>query len=150
MLEDVNQKTPAAKRPNIWLRWLWVILGLLLAVTLLSAVLIATQRREGTRVHVEVQKRLDAIHAAGRPTTAHDLAKLYPDPPPEHDAALLLAPALAIMSVPEDSTNLLFFDLTLPRSAPLDKSAIVEGQRWLDQNQASFDLIPWSKLEHAW
>jgi hypothetical protein len=43
---------------------------------------------------VEIQKRLEAIRAAGQPLTAQDLAKLYPDPPPEHDAALLLKPAL--------------------------------------------------------
>lgn len=127
-----------------------MIIGIFLAFALLMIVLVARYRAINQRNQAEIKNRLEAIHAAGRPTTAQDLAKLYPDPPPEQDAALLLAPALAILAVPEDSTNLLFFDLTLPRPGPLDQSVIAEGKRWLDQNRAAFDLIPWSKLEHAW
>lgn len=119
-------------------------------VALLLGVLIAKERAEHQRNLVEIQKRLDAIRAAGQPLTAEDLAKLYPDPPPEQDAALLLKPALALLSIPDESTNLLFFDLNLPRSAPLDPAVLAEGQKWLDQNQAAFALIPWSQLEHAW
>ena len=146
----MNAETQEIKRNSTGKPWILVIVGFFLTIALLIGVVFAKLRAENRRDHAEVQKRLDAIRAAGLPMSAQDLAKLYPDPPPELDARLLLKPALAMLSDPQDPTNLLFFDLALPRFAPLDESAVAEGQLWLERNQAAFGLIPWSKLEGAW
>ena len=69
------------------------VLGLI-ALALGIGVAVLHSRAEKRRARAEIQKRLDAIRAAGEPVTADDLAKLYPDPPPERDAAPLLAPAI--------------------------------------------------------
>jgi hypothetical protein len=146
----VNQEKGYQKRGKFWRRCLALAAGLFLAVALLMGFVIARRHAQDLRIRTEIQKRLDAIRAMGLPMTAQDLARLYPDPPPEQDASLLLEPALAVLAVPEDSTNLLFFGLALPRSDPLDQSAPATGQQWLDRNQTAFGLIPWSKLEGAW
>lgn len=146
----MNPETPDRQGKSPRPRWVIAILGFLFAVVLLAGVLVAKQRAGHQRNLAEIQRRLDAIHTAGDPLTAEDMAKLYPDPPPEHDAIILLTPALDKLSIPDEPTNLLFFDVVLPRSAPLDPSLAAEGQKWLDQNQAAFALIPWGWLEHAW
>lgn len=146
----MNQETPEEQWKNGWRHWLLIILGFFLLLALVVGVLVAKQSAEAKRDRTEVQRRLDLIRAAGLPMTAQDLAKLYPDPPPEQDASLLLKPALAILSVPDDAADLVRFDLVLPRSKPPDPSVMAEEQQWFRQNQAAFALIPWGQLEHAW
>jgi hypothetical protein len=123
--------------------------GFLVAALIIAAGL-AIQSGKRAGVHAEVQKRLEAIRAAGYPMTALDLAKRYPDPPPERDAALLLKPALAVLAIPEDPTNLFCFGLDLPRSAPLDPVAASEGRACLDRNQTALAMVPWSQIVSAW
>jgi hypothetical protein len=147
---DAKQETPQRGRWKRWWIWLLAILGFLIVGALLTEVLVKRQRASHQRTLAEIQKRLAAIRATGQPLTAEDLAKLYPDPPPEKDAILLLRPALDMLDIPEDTTNLPFFALDPPRSAPLDPSVVAEGRKWLDRNQEAFDLIPWSKLKGAW
>ena len=60
------------------------VLGLIALVLCIRAA-IWHSRAEKQRAWAEIQKRLDAIRAAGEPVTADDLAKLYPDPPPEQN-----------------------------------------------------------------
>jgi hypothetical protein len=67
----------------------------LIVLALGIGVAVLHSRAEKRRGWAEIEKRLDAIRAAGEPVTAEDLAKLYPDPLPEQDAKLLLAPAIA-------------------------------------------------------
>lgn len=106
---------------------------------------------EDHAARIEIQKRMDAIRAAGQPLTAQDLAKLYPDPPPEHDALLILKPALAALVVPNDSTNLPIFSRNWPAGpAPLEKPVLDEIQSWIGKNQAALDSVPWEKLNGAW
>src|SRR3954454_24099728 len=100
MAQPVNQETPKEQLQNGWRRWLLVIPGFFLVIAVVVGVLVAKQSAEAQRDRTEVQRRLDALRAAGLPMTAQDLATLYPDPPPEQDASLLLKPALAILSVP--------------------------------------------------
>ena len=150
-----NQET-SERRHRRWLRCVLAVFGVFFVVGLLIGVPAAMLQARHRRTRVEIQKRLDAIRAAGQPLTAQDLAKLYPDPPPEKDACLLLKPALELLTIPDvlaepdESTNLLFFDVSLPRSGPLDPPVLAEGRKWLDRNEAAFALIPWSKLEGAW
>ena len=107
--------------------------------------------RDDRIARVEIQKRLDVIRNAGEPLTAEDLAKLYPDPPPEHDAVLLLKPALDSMVIPEDSTNLPFFDGDWPEgTAPLEKPMLDEIQTWMNKNQKAFDSVLAEELRGAW
>jgi hypothetical protein len=77
---------------------------------------------------------------------------LYPNPPPEHDAVLLLKPALAALLIPEESTNLPFFsEADWPKGiAPLEKPMLDEMQTWMDKNQKAFDFISLEKLSVAW
>jgi hypothetical protein len=151
-----NPETSERRHTSGRLRWLLDLFGVCFVVALLIGVPFAMLQARHQRTRLEIQKRLDAIRAAGQPLTAQDLAKLYPDPPPDKDASLLLKPALELLTVPDvlaepdESTNLLFFDVSLPRSGSLDPPVLAEGRKWLDRNQAAFALIPWSKLEGAW
>jgi hypothetical protein len=146
----VNPEPPKKKHRSERKRWFLLILVFAFVIALSVGVSIAESRAEHRRKRAEIQRRLDTIRANDQPLTAKDLAKLYPDPPPELDASALLKPALAVLSIPDDSANLLFFGLALPRAHPLDQSAMAEGQIWLERNQAAFALISWNKLKHAW
>jgi hypothetical protein len=107
--------------------------------------------RDDRLAHVEIQKRLEAIRAAGQPLTAQDLAKFYPDPPPEHDAVLMLKPALSALVVPEDTTNLPFFNENGPRgTTPLEKPVLAEMARWIGKNQKAFDSVSLEQLNGSW
>ena len=130
----------------------YCVLACIVVVALSVGVLWWKMIRDDRIARVEIQKRLDAIRAAGQPLTAQDLAKLYPDPLPEHDAVLLLKPALAALVVPEDSTNLPFFGGDdWPRgTAPIAKPVLDEMQVWMDKNQKAFDSIQMEKLNGAW
>jgi hypothetical protein len=107
---------------------------------------------EKRRAWAEVQKRLDAIRAAGEPVTADDLAKLYPDPPPERDAKLLLAPAVAAYREPDAPNNLPFIGYgELPgRTQPLTEQMRTNIEAFLNENKSALDAVPWDKLTNAW
>jgi hypothetical protein len=64
------------------------IVGCVLAA---CACLIVWLARESA-TEKEIKLRLAALRAAGEPTTAQDLARLFPDPPAEEDASLLFGP----------------------------------------------------------
>ena len=121
-------------------------------VALSVGVLWVKMIRDDRVARVEIQKKLEAIRNAGQPLTAQDLAKLYPDPPPEHDAVLLLKPALAAMVIPKDSTNLPFFggDIWPKGTDPLQKPMRDEIQVWMDMNQKAFDAVSSEQLKGAW
>jgi len=108
-------------------------------------------RAEKQRAWAEIQKRLDAIRAAGEPVTADDLAKLHPDPPPERDAALLLAPAVA--AVRNSATDPPFFDSTVeqpPKAQPLAEDLRTNIEAILRDNQTALNSIPWDRITNAW
>jgi hypothetical protein len=109
-------------------------------------------RSEQRRAWAEIQKRLDALRAAGEPVTAEDLAKLYPDPPPERDAALLLAPATAAFRKTGFTMKLPFFDsLELPpRTQALPEQLRTNIEAILNDNQTALDAIPWAKITNLW
>ena len=149
MVNPENQNTPRP-RGNKWLALVILILPVLIFISFVVGEVISQNRKEARRVQEEIQKRLDAIRAAGQPVTAQDLAKRYPDPPPEHDAALLLKPALAELSLPDDLSDLPFFGRYLPRSAPLGETTQVKMRGLLGANAPSFALVPWDELKGAW
>jgi hypothetical protein len=148
----MNSETTA--RPRFARRRKFVIFGVLgvLAAGLCIYVAILESRAEERRAWAEIQKRLDAIRAAGEPLTAEDLAKLYPDPPPEQDAALLLAPAVAAFREPDDSSDMPFFgDGELPHgSQALTEKMRTNFEAALNDNQAALNAIPWDKVTNAW
>jgi len=141
-------------RPRFARLWRFVIFGILgvVAVGLCIYVAILHSRAEERRAWAEIQKRLDAIRAAGEPLTGEDLAKLYPDPPPELDAALLLAPAVAAEREPGYSSDMpIFGDGELPHGS----QALTEKMRTtfdaaLNDNQAALNAIPWDQITNAW
>jgi len=81
--------------------------------------------------------------------TAEDLAKLYPDPPAERDAALLLAPAVAALQHPEISIGPTYWELP-PRSQPLTLEVQSNIEAILNDNQTALNAIPWDKITNAW
>ena len=121
----------------------------LIAVALCIGIAVLHSRAETRRVWAEIQKRLDAIRATGEPVTADDLAKLYPDPPPERDAALLLAPAVAALQHPEISIGPTYWELP-PRSEPLTLQVQSNIEATLNDNQTALNAIPWDKITNAW
>ena len=138
-------------KPNWRSRLLLLGLCGIVLLALLVAAAWLKMAAEDRAARLEIQKRLAAIHAAGQPLNGADLAKLYPDPPPEHDAALLLKPALAALTIPKDSTNLPFFGGGfLTDKVPLKKTVLAEIQTWVEKNRPVFDLVPWEKLNGAW
>jgi hypothetical protein len=144
------QTTPGRRRGQERERWLLVACGVFFLLVLVVGAGFISEKIRSARDHAEVQKRLAAMRAAGLPMTAQDVAKLYPDPPPDKDAVRLLQPALARLSLPDESTNLLFFDLFPPRTGPLAPAVITESRLWLDRNQPALALIPWSQLDGTW
>jgi hypothetical protein len=148
----MNSETTA--RPRFARRRKFVIFGVLgvLAVGLCIYVAILESRAEERRAWAEIQKRLDAIRAAGEPLTAEDLAKLYPDPPPERDAALLLAPAVAAFREPEESNDMPFIGSgELPHgSESLTQLMLTNIEAVLSDNQAALNAIQWDKITNAW
>ncbi len=127
-----------------------MLVGLGVLAILVTAVVLQ-QRAEGRRVRAEIQKRLDAIRAAGEPLTAQDLAKLYPDPPPERDARRMLKDGLAKLVVPDTGEFPLFHGAASPaHSAPLSEADLAEAQRWLASNQVALAAIPWDQLPGSW
>jgi hypothetical protein len=128
-----------------------VVATFTLLVLLVVSVWSADHRGEENRGRAEIQKRLDAIRAAGEPITIQDLAKLYPDPPPEHDASNLLASAFAALSIPDSVNDLPYFGRTdySVRDKPLDEAMKARVQAFLKQNQAALDAVP-DGITNAW
>src|SRR5688572_33119568 len=61
-------------------------------VIALGACLIVWVAQRESATEKEIKSRLAALRASGEPTTAQDLARLFPDPPPEEDASTLFDP----------------------------------------------------------
>ncbi len=148
----MNTRKPGQREPARGWRVILIVLfgGLAVLAVLIAAVTIKF-RAEDRQARAEIQKRLDALRAAGQPLTAQDLANRYPDPPPERDARRMLQPALAKLSVPDTDKFPLFIgggllDLTVP----LDEPTVAEAQHWLERNQATLDAIPWEQLPGSW
>jgi hypothetical protein len=72
-----------------------LIVGCLLAA---GACLIVWLARRESATEKEIKRQLSALRAAGEPTTAQDLARMFPDPPPEEDASLLFGPVFNIVT----------------------------------------------------
>ena len=82
--------------------------------------------------------------------TIQDLAKLFPDPPPEHDASNLLASAFAALSIPESENDLHVLGSAHKfsiRDKPLDEATkdSWRGAEFLKQNQTALDAVPWDR-----
>ena len=76
-----------------------------------------------------------------------------PDPPPERDAALLLAPAFAAAHYPASTVALPFFDSTFelpPKAQPLPDDLRTNMEAFVNDNQAGLNAIPWDRLTNAW
>lgn len=109
-------------------------------------------RADSRRTRAEIEKRVAALRAAGQPVTAQDMARLYPDPPPEKDAARLLAPAMHALSIPDPID-----DFPILGKAPLPLrgekfSAEMETniQALLEDNQKALSAVPWDSITNAW
>jgi hypothetical protein len=132
-------------------RVVFCLFSVLLLVAFSGGVLWLKMLHNDRLARVEIQKRLDAIRAAGQPLTAEDLAKIYPDPPPEHDAAILLNPAFSTLVFPDDSTNLPIISVDLPAHfTPLGEATVAEMRWLLATNQSAFVSVPWDKVTNAW
>ena len=125
------------------------VLSVVVTAALSTGVLWLKRIHDDRLAGVEIQKRLDAIRAASQPLSAQDLAKLHPDPPPEHDAVLLLKPALPTLVIPKDPTNLLFFnEKDWPKgTTSLEKPMLDEMQTWMDKNQKANDSFSVERLK---
>jgi hypothetical protein len=109
-------------------------------------ILVLWAKRDQHRVRAAIEKRLSSIQAAGHPLSAQDMAARFPDPPSDRDAYLLLKPAFTLVNAPDIWTNASLSDwLTLPGSAPLERSAIEDGAKWIGINQSAFNAIPWGQ-----
>lgn len=133
-------------------RWAWVFVfsTLLAALTAVGAVALVRQRARAGRA--EIDRRLEAIRAAGEPVTADDLAKRHPSPPPEKDAGLLLAAALDRFVFPNDGGGFpLLGNAELPlATAPLDQELLANLTIFLRTNAEAIRLAGAAKLDGAW
>jgi hypothetical protein len=121
----------------------------LIAVALGIGIAVLHSRAEKRRAWGEIQQSLDAIRSAGEPVTADDLAKLHPDPPPERDASLLLAPAVAALRKSDFSIGATYWELP-PRSQRLTSQMRTNIEEILNDNQTALNAIPWDKITNAW
>ena len=97
----------------------YILIGLVFVI-LLVLVMVAVrwrERAETRRWRAEIDTRLDRIRACGQPVTSQDLARLYPDPPPDRDAVALLSPVLGQLTLPggNDDSDLPFIGTNLPQ-----------------------------------
>jgi hypothetical protein len=90
----------------------------------------------------ELQRRLQACKAAGRPLTLAELAARYPEPPPQKDARPMLAPAAKI-EIPYDTSR-------AQRTGPLTKAYVREAKALLATNESVLTKIPWERLDGSW
>ena len=114
-------------RKTLGRKWLG-ILAVCFVVVALAVIAFAARRADSnTRdaaAQKEVQERLASLRLANQPISFQDLAARYPDPPPEHDAELLLQPTLAAFVKPKGE-NLPYFGSQWPASdAPIDGGKI--------------------------
>jgi hypothetical protein len=143
-----QERQPGKRRAT----FIGVVATFILLVLLVASVWTTDHRAEDKRARAEIQKRLDAIRAAGEPVTAQDLEKLFPDPPPEHDASNLLAATFAALSIPDSVNDLHYFVLTNfhTRTEPLDERTKANLEAVLNKNQAALDAVPWDQITNAW
>jgi len=122
-----------------------------IALALCVGLAVWHSRVEIRRAWAEIQKRLDALRAAGEPVTAEDLAKLYPNPPPDRDAALLLAPATAALWLPDpDIDPQSVHNWAWSGSQDLTEPLLATIQTVVDTNQAALNAVPWDRITNAW
>jgi hypothetical protein len=79
------QTNPGWRRGQERERWLVVVSCIFLLLVLVVGAGFISEKIRSKNDHAEVQKRLAAMRAAGLPMTSQDVAKLYPDPPPDKD-----------------------------------------------------------------
>jgi hypothetical protein len=92
-------------------------------------VLVWAAMRE-TATEKEIKRLLAELRAAGEPLDAQDLARLFPDPPPEEDAEVLFARAFIIASNnPAPGSTPLVMSSTIARTEAIDDATL---QRLLD------------------
>lgn len=148
---EANRQAAESLKKERWFIVFSITVGLLTVLVASAILAVVHLKREDTRIHAEVDLRLTAIRSAGDPMTAEDLAKCYPDPPAQRDAAILLKPALQALSVPDGLTNVpLFDDTELPVSSPLGESMRAAIRNLLAQNRSALRSIPWKRLGSAW
>ena len=159
MKEPVTEADPLmngenSTRPRLARLWKFGGFGVLglIALAFCIGVVLLHARKQKQRAWLEIQQRLDALHAAGEPLTTDDLAKLYPDPPPEKDAKLLLAPAVAALREPEDSSNvpLLGGGELPPETQRITLEMRTNIEAILTDNQTALNALPWDQIKNAW
>ena len=147
----MNESDPVSRQPRVKSRALLYIISFLVVIALVVGVLWLKARSDRRAAQKEIQKRLDKIRLSGEPVDLRDLAKLYPDPPPDRDALRLLQPAFDALIVPNQSTNLPLFGGKWPKgNSPFEKGTLDELRKAIEANQKAFDLVPWEKLKFAW
>jgi hypothetical protein len=112
----------------------------------------AQQRARQERLLAEIESRLDAIRAAGEPVSLADYAKLFPDPPPEHDASRLLAEVFSRISIPKPTPQVPFFSdaKSLIGSGPMSEVMKAGIQRLLETNQSALSAVREIEIKNAW
>jgi len=140
-------------RKTLGRKWLG-ILAVCFVVVALAVIAFAARRADSnTRdaaAQKEVQERLASLRQANQPVSIQDLAARYPDPPPEHDAELLLQPALAVFVKPKGE-NLPYFGSQWPASdTPIDPQLLAALGAILETNKTALQLIPSNELKSAW
>jgi hypothetical protein len=122
------------------------LIALVLPVAIVVMARLASRRAEAT-----IKKQIDAIRAAGEPVTAEDLARLYPDPPPEHDALRLLQPSMDKVQIPMVVSNLPVIGDVFPlRGMPFTEATKADLNTFLGQNAKALAAFPEAGLDGAW
>lgn len=147
----VNESRPDTAKISVKSRRVWYVLLVFGAIAVAGGAFWLKGRLDERTARKEYQSRLDAIRADGKPVDLQDLARLYPDPPSDHDAIRLLQPELSLLVIPDNSTNIPLFGGDWPSgNAPFDKKSLDEIQSILEKNQKVFNAVPWEELKTAW
>jgi hypothetical protein len=142
-----KEKMPGKK----WLGLLAVCVLVIVLAAIAWAVRLADVHAKDAAAKKEVQNRLAALRQAGQPISFQDLAARYPDPPPEHDAELLLKPAVTALVEPNYSEKLPFFGGNWPASdTPLSPQLLASMRATLEKNKNALELVPEDELKFAW
>ena len=141
-LEIVSMSSVQRDSQRYRVPWRWVGGLALLALT---ALLWWLGTRE-TAMDKEITRRLTELRDSGEPIDAQDLARLFPDPPPNEDALLLLSNAMSFAGDhhPPASTPIIMSGPSPLRTEALNEPMAGQLRAYCEETKSILDALgPW-------
>ncbi|HMJ88539.1 MAG TPA: hypothetical protein VK530_01920 [Candidatus Acidoferrum sp.] len=115
-----------------------------MAFAIVMSLLLGWAARRETKTEKQIKQRLAELRAAGEPITTEDLAKRFPDPPPEEDASLLYAEAFGVATNNNVRPKMTpaIMDETFPKAARINPALMTQLVAFCETSAALTNLLP--------